>query len=624
MSVQFGKCNLDGRPIDPQELEEIRPILTPYGPDGEGYITDGNVGIVYRAFHTTKESRKEDQPHVSGSGTVVTWDGRIDNREELVQLLGHTISPEPTDLQIVSAAYERWGTNCFAKLVGDWAVSVWNPRDQTLTLAKDFLGTRHLYYRVERAQVTWCTILDPLVLFSENTFPLCEEYLAGWLSFFPATHLTAYSGIHSVPPSSFALISSRKQTIRKYWGFDPESVVTCKSDAEYEEQFRFVFANAVRRRLRSDAPILAELSGGIDSSSIVCMADVIAGRESAGTRIDTISFYNDAEPNWNERPYFTLIEQKRGRAGCHIDVSQEKSFLSSAECNGFASTPAGVAGRSSPLSNRIAPCINTQGNRVVLSGIGGDEVAGGVPTPLPQLRDLLSRGDFRSFAHQVKVWALYRRQPWVHLVLETVLGFLPLAIAGVPKEKRPAPWLNEAFIKRNRQALQGYPTRTRLLGPLPSFQENMFALNALQRQLECAVLSPDLPHEKRYPFLDRDLLQFLFAIPREQLVRAGQRRSLMRRALVGIVPDEILNRKRKAYVVRSWMRAVSAEDKCITELTRQMVTGSLGIVDSARLVEVLQKAKRNQEIPLVRLLRTLGVELWLRNLQYHALIGGTS
>ena len=84
MSVQFGKCNFDGKPVDPKDLDEVRPVLAPYGPDGEGYICKDNVGILYRAFHTTKESRREIQPHVSPSGFVLTWDGRLDNREELI------------------------------------------------------------------------------------------------------------------------------------------------------------------------------------------------------------------------------------------------------------------------------------------------------------------------------------------------------------------------------------------------------------------------------------------------------------------------------------------------------------------------------------------------------------
>ena len=112
-------------------------------------------------------------------------------------------------------------------------------------------------------------------------------------------------------------------------------------------------------------------------------------------------------------------------------------------------------------------------------------------------------------------------------------------------------------MKRHWAALTGYPSRTKLFGPLPSFQENVITLDALRRQLARTALPFEPPFEKRYPYLDRGLLEFMYAIPREQLVRPTQRRYLMRRALVGIVPDEILNRKTKAFVARSPMVAIA-------------------------------------------------------------------
>jgi asparagine synthase (glutamine-hydrolysing) len=90
------------------------------------------------------------------------------------------------------------------------------------------------------------------------------------------------------------------QKVTKFWDFDPAKSTRYRTDAEYEEHFRDVFAQAVGRRLRSDSPVLAELSGGMDSSSIVCMADEIARHEPGGARrVETVSYYDDSEPNWN-------------------------------------------------------------------------------------------------------------------------------------------------------------------------------------------------------------------------------------------------------------------------------------------------------------------------------------
>jgi len=619
MSVQFGKWNFEGQPPAPDYIEKVSAALAPYGPDSNESYYKGGVEILYRAFHTTQESRREKQPHISSSGAVITWDGRLDNRADLISELSDSLTNDSTDVAIVAMAFEKWGANCFAKLIGDWALSIWNPGNHSLILAKDPIGTRHLYYSFDNNQVAWSTILDPLVRLAGKTFALDEEYIAGWFSMFPAVDLTPCVGIHSVPPSSSVLVRPGKHAVSKYWDFDPKNKIRYRTEAEYEEHFRVVFAKAVQRKLRSDRPVLAELSGGRDSSSIVCMADTIVAHGTAETpRLDTISYYDDSEPNWNERPYFTKVEEKRGRTGWHVNVgARDPEKIPAPEPPPesvharFVPTP-GYDGRTAP---HFRMCMASQGNRVVVSGTGGDEVMGGVPTPVPELENLLARAQFGALAHQLKVWALEKRKPWFHLFWEAARGFFPLALVGVPKYMRPAPWLQSSFVKRHWAALTGYPSRTKLFGPLPSFQGNVGTLDALRRQLARTALPFEPPYEKRYPYLDRGLLEFMFAIPREQLVRPTQRRSLMRRALVGIVPDEILNRKTKAFVARSPMVAISNDWAHFAGMTQNMLSSSLGIVDSERISEALQKVRRGEEVPMITLRRTLCLEEWLKDLR---------
>jgi len=147
-------------------------------------------------------------------------------------------------------------------------------------------------------------------------------------------------------------------------------------------------------------------------------------------------------------------------------------------------------------------------------------------------------------------------------------------------------------------------------------------LEVLRRQLACAAVSSDPRHEKRYPCLDRDLLEFLYAIPREQLVRPNQRRSLMRRALVDIVPNEVLNRKRKAFPTRGPVAALSEHWLRLGRLADHMVSDALGIVNPHALTEALQRACAGQEISTVSLTRTLAVEGWLRHIWDRDLLRG--
>src|SRR5581483_4502533 len=577
MSVQFGKWNRDGKPIDPKELEEVRPALAPYGPDGEGYICRGNLAVLYRAFHTTKESGREKQPFITKSGCVITWDGRLDNREELINRLKCELSLNSTDLEIAATAYEQWERNSFAELIGDWAVSVWNPSDQSLILAKDFVGTRHLYYSVQKDHVTWCTILDPLVLFAGRSFELEEEYIAGWLSFFPAAHLTPYAGIEAVPPSSYVRIAPGGHKVERYWDFDPATKIRYRTDAEYEEHFRSAFSKSVQRRLRSDRPILAELSGGVDSSSIVCVSDRLMSCGLAETpRLDTVSYYDDLEPNWDERPLFTKLEKERGRTGCHIDVSGETSldFIVGQQ---FAATPASLC-RCSQQETAFAQCIRAQDDRILLSGIGGDEVTGGHPSPTSELADLLVSLQLRTLIHQLKAWSINNRKPWFHLLGGTAKDFFPLVRTRSSTGLSLESVLRPDFLRRHKGALLGYPKRLRCFGPLPSFQDNLSTLNMLQRQLASSALSKDPLFEVRYPYLDRSFLEFLFSIPRNQLLRPGQRRSLMRRALRGVVPDEVLNRRRKAYSVRTPSTIIEGEGGRLLRKS-SFRSALLGIVD---------------------------------------------
>src|SRR5258708_23797490 len=142
MSVQFGRWNFDGKPADREHLEKLKASLAPYGSDHAGSYSKGNISILYQAFHTTKESRHEAQPHITTCGAVITWDGRLDNRADLIRRLRDVLTIGSTDVEIVAAAYEYWGRDCFAMLIGDWALSIWDANTRSLILAQDPLGTR--------------------------------------------------------------------------------------------------------------------------------------------------------------------------------------------------------------------------------------------------------------------------------------------------------------------------------------------------------------------------------------------------------------------------------------------------------------------------------------------------
>jgi asparagine synthase (glutamine-hydrolysing) len=627
MSVQFGNWNLDGKPSPASYIEKVKATLAPYGPDSnESYVRNG-LTMLFGAFRTTTESHREVQPHISNSGTVITWDGRLDNRPDLILEMRNAVSDDSTDVSIASAAYEKWGTNCFGRLIGDWAISVANPNGHSLLLATDPIGTRRLYYSVHHNQITWCTILEPLLFLADRSFSLCEEYIAGWLSTFPQAHLTPYATINAVPPSSTVLFRSGTHSVARYWDFDPNYRIRHRTDAEYEEHFRTVFATAVQRRLRSDRPVLAELSGGMDSSSIVCVADTIPSRHPGVTpRLDTVSWYDDSydhlEPDWNEFPYLTKVEERRGRAGYHINIRElttdaaiaRESINSQFENDALAVTPF-AHNHVSQLVRHYLAFVGSQEYRVTLSGVGGDDVmGGGVPTPIPEFQNLLAGARLFKLIRQLNAWSAKMRKSRLSLMWEAIQHFL---VKSPPNDCAPPPragWLDSEFANRNSAALRGYPCRVKLFGSLPSFQDSINTLNVVRRFVaHCVRLSKPV-RELRFPYLDRTLLEFMYAIPREQIVRVGQRRSLMKRALVGTVPSEILNRRRKAFMPPHGTKGFLEEWLGVIDKDQHLISSSMGVVNANRLLDAIQKASRNEKVFSGSLARTMQFESWLRHL----------
>jgi asparagine synthase (glutamine-hydrolysing) len=612
MSAQFGRWNLNGEPVDRDYQDKVASLLGVYGPDDHESHCGRDICFQYHSFWTTKESHGEKQPYVGSSGLVFMWDGRLDNREELLSEIRLTSSRDVTDLSIVVALYEQRGVKSFARLAGDWALSIWDPSDRSLTLARDFMGLRPLYYCVGNSSVRWSTVLDPLVIFADQPFALNEEYLAGWFAQFPLSHLTPYVGINAVDPSTFVAIRGRTVTVTKYWEFRPNTELLRRTDGEYEEHFRKLFAESVRRRLRSNTTVGAELSGGMDSSSIVCMADeLFAGCGTPQFRVQTISYYTDFDPNWNDKKFFTIVEQKRGQPGCHVDVTELDDSCLPTTTKGFPVTP-GSNGKPGKATQELAGYLHSHEIRVLLSGIGGDEVLGGVPTPIPELANLFAEGHLRGWLQQTVTWALVLRRPVVPLLAETVCRFLPSSLKAVPEHMRPPSWMDDGFAKRNRKALSGYPRRLRVRGSTPSFQDNLNTLEVLRRQIAWSGVPSEPLCEKRYPFLDRELLSFLFSLPPSQLLRPNQRRSLMRRALVGILPVEILTRKRKAYLARKPLVDFLRELPLLLTLTEQMAAPSSHFVDPQRLRVVLRKAFGGEDtLPVAALTRTFVLLDWL-------------
>jgi asparagine synthase (glutamine-hydrolysing) len=152
----------------------------------------------FQPYHTHLRSNLDAQPTASAKGDMLTFDGRLDNHAELRALLDLQ-NDEPLDAQIVLAAFERWGEDCFSRLVGDWALALWSPRDRTLYLARDHAGTRTLFYEQAGGTFRWATYLETFFVISTQR-SLDEAYIAAYLGSAPKRDLTPYKSIRRCHP----------------------------------------------------------------------------------------------------------------------------------------------------------------------------------------------------------------------------------------------------------------------------------------------------------------------------------------------------------------------------------------------------------------------------------------
>lgn len=613
MSIIFGICQTENHEVEVRQLVELSETTRRYASDASFVRTRGRIGMGFQPYYTHQRSNCELQPIVDDCGTMLTFDGRLDNHLELCELLDLR-DEETADSVIVLTAFERWGENCFSQFVGDWAIALWVQVNRSLYLARDHAGTRTLYFLQKGGDIRWSTYLESF--FADGSDRALEvAYAARYLSCQPLGDLTPYRGIKSVTPAHYMIFRDTGMVCKPHWEWMAKEQIHLKTDADYEQRFLSLFKQSVERRTGPGFPILAQLSGGMDSSSIVCMSDQIRRALGAETKdlLDTVSYYDDSDPNWDEVPYFQCVESYRRKPGVHIPLP----LLS----DGLLPSPVpyllpGAESATFENEERLEARIRSREYRVILSGIGGDEFLGGIPTALPELADYLVTGDLRSFAGRALAWCLVDRTPFLNMGAST-LEFL-IHQYSRPKLSRSdlPPWSTPQLDQLVRASGNNTADMKSPLDIAPSCIMNG---RAWWMTLETLLhLHPGhlARREYRYPFLDRDLAEFLIRIPRERLLGPGRRRAMMRSALRGILPTQIIERRRKGFRSRGVLGPLTNNPARIAEILRDSCAAEMGLVASTMLAELVGSALRDASLRWKHAVtRLILFELWDRSIR---------
>jgi asparagine synthase (glutamine-hydrolysing) len=564
--------------------------------------------MVFRACHADREAKRERQPFVSAAGHILAWDGRLDNRAELISQLRDGVDHMSTDVEIVMQSYFRWGIDFLTQLLGDFALSLWDPATRTLLLARDAFGTRPIYYEASSDGVVWSSDLGSLVDVSAAPVEIDREYIAGYLSGAAERERTAYKNIHSVAPG-FALVF-RDDCVekREFWRPDVNQQIRYRSDADYEDHFRDLFREAVRCRLRADGPVWAELSGGLDSSSIVCLADEVIQSGAAQTaQLETVSYVYDHSPASDERRFIAEVETRRGRAGQHFHEDESVGRFLNLDLDAVV-RPNPIY-RFTARHEWVRMRMQQTGGKVLLSGIGGDNLLWSSVEISPQLADLLVQLKPASLHRQVRLWSRATRDSYLGTVWRGAVR--PL----LPVRLHTSTLIDPNFAKRmnirERRANAGGSWGFRL----PSTRAHASMLSSAIGAVASCYYRDRVPTEYRFPFLHRPLVEFLLAIPMEQKVRPGENRSLQRRALRKVLPPAILRRQSKRWSTEALCRTLANNWRDVEWLFKEPRVCEYGFVAAGPFAEAAKRIRHGVQNVASDLTVVLSVELWLRALE---------
>jgi asparagine synthase (glutamine-hydrolysing) len=617
MSIIFGIRKPFGATVTRDEIERLGAATVRYAPNGTALHLGGSVGMGFQPYATPQNSASEASESsyaCNPKGTLLVVDGRLDNAAELRHCLQMDGSPA-TDANLILAAFCRWGENCFSRFIGDWSLALWENKNQTLYLARDHAGTRTLYFEDCNGTTTWSTYLETFFV-EPRSIDIDSAYAARFLCAEPIRDLSPYKGIRSVLPGHFVAVRNDSIRTSSHWQWMSTTSIHYKFDREYEEHFLHLFEKSVERRHSDTSSTLAQLSGGMDSTSIVCVSDRSKRTRNELDILDTISFYDDSEPGWNEKPYFMAVENIRGKAGVHVNTSyRERSFERQSESEAPYLLP-GADSSTIVRERKLNAALEPKKYQSILSGIGGDEVLGGVPSAEPELADYLVKGRLLMLMRRSLNWCLSDRTPLLHALPRIAKYTHDLYMGPHAKPAALPRWVTPGTQKLCTDITTRDVTRARRWGLRPS---------SISQGLAWWAVMESLPHnypgmlsrpEYRYPYLDKELVDFLFSIPREQLLRPGRRRSLMRRALKGIVPDVVLERRRKGYQVRSPLLALHDAQSKIATLFHDARICQMGFVDQTRLQEAFESLIRTNEVKWwLPMVRAISFELFLRTLE---------
>lgn len=541
--------------IDREAFLAMRDVMSDRGPDDSGVLWEAGVALGHRRLSIIDLSPAGRQPMTNENGRIaIVFNGEIYNfmelREELIAA-GHAFRSR-TDTEVLLHGYEQWGMEgLLSRIIGMFAFAVWDRDRRQLHLGRDHVGKKPLFYRYSGGRLVFSSDLKSIMIAERDSLQVDEKGLDEYLQYYWISHERCiFKGVEKLAPAHAVTFDGARVHSRRYWAPD-YSTKENRSASEWLEGLDYHFRRAVRRRLVSDVPIGAFLSGGVDSS-LVC---AVLGQE-LGSKLRTFSVGFEGVPAYDERKYSRMVAERIGSQHTEIMLNPDvASVLSQVVWNHGE-----PFGDSSAIPSFLIAREARKHVKVVLTGDGGDEGFAGYSHYLSSHRDKWWPSWMPESARRVSssassmFTAAAPNSPFARRA-QLFLWYLAADPRAITQE-----WCwetrlkNELYCEQWREQLGGWNARHAHW----DMARQLNSVSAVDRDLEY-TLRMALPGdylakvdiatmggsiEARCPFLDLELLQFAMRIPAEALLSGHQTKSLLKKYAERFVPHEAIYRKK--------------------------------------------------------------------------------
>lgn len=570
-------------------LTRMRDAMAHRGPDGaENWISsDGQVGLGHRRLAIIDLSQAALQPMSNEDGTLwVSFNGEIYNhaeiRRELESAGNYRWKTDHSDTEVIIHAFEQWGPECVHKFRGMFAIAVWNARTRELWLVRDRIGIKPLYYSVHHQRLVFASEIKALLQDPEQPRAVNEEGLYHYLSFLttPAPD-TLFAGIRKLPGGTWLRVRpDGNMHEQRYWEvWDHVHPKTGESEAHVAEELLAELRTAVELRKVSDVPVGVFLSGGVDSST---NAVLFSEGERQPVRTFSIGYDENYGSYPSELPYARQIARL-------IKAEHRERILDAGDLMAFL--PRMVQLQDEPIADPVCVPVyyvselaRQNGVIVCQVGEGSDELFWGYPVwkvklRLQELNNLPVPRFLKKMGLSVLELAGHSESYHAEL-LRRGIGGGPIFWGGA--EAFTETQKNRLLSPRLRSQFASFSSWEALAPIYQRFREKAWEQTPLQwmtfvdlnmRLPELLLMRVDkmsmgVSLEARVPFLDHKFVELAMSIPAAMKTRDGELKHILKRAVRGLIPDEIIDRKKQGFgvPVQEWFMG------SLGDYTREILT----------------------------------------------------